>query len=306
MGLMFFMSGYFVPSSLKRKGEGRFVVERLKRLGIPALLFILIIGPGIVYSLYWSNTSLISYYAGYIGDPTRYESGPLWFAIALLIFTMVYLVLKDHVPVISNRSFGNRELFGLAIVMAIGSFLIRLVFPIGSAVWNMQIPFFFQYVVLFALGIMARQNGWLEDLPKRTSKVWKYLTIFLAVLAWPVLMAAGGALEGDYSSFMGGLNWQSLALAIWEQTFCVAASVSLLIWYKRRMNYESRSTRFLSKNAFAVYVFHAPVLIALSLLLASINLPVIMKFVGVVLATVLMTYSFSHFLRRLPLFKDIF
>ena len=70
-------------------------------------------------------------------------------------------------PAIRTKSYGDRELFGLAIVMAFGSYLVRLVFPISSAVWNMQIPFFFQYVLLFALGIMARHNGWSNFLRER-------------------------------------------------------------------------------------------------------------------------------------------
>src|SRR5512147_2856343 len=45
MGFLFFIAGYFVPASYDRKGFGQFVKERLIRLGVPTLLFMLLIHP---------------------------------------------------------------------------------------------------------------------------------------------------------------------------------------------------------------------------------------------------------------------
>jgi hypothetical protein len=222
-----------------------------------------------------------------------------------MVLTLAYVALRGRLPNITIKGYGDRELFALAMALAFGSFIVRLFYPIGSSIWSMQIPFFFQYVVLFALGIMARHNGWLEELPVRAGKIWNYLAIVLVVLAMPVLMITGSAADGTYSSFMGGLHWQSLALAIWEQTFCVAASVSILKWYAGRMNRENRRTRFLSKNSFAVYVFHAPILIAISLLLVNLEIPIVLKYFVLVIGTVLVTYGFCDLLRRLPLFNGV-
>ncbi len=45
MSLFFFISAYFVTSSLARKGAGRFMLDKLKRLGIPTLMTLFIILP---------------------------------------------------------------------------------------------------------------------------------------------------------------------------------------------------------------------------------------------------------------------
>jgi peptidoglycan/LPS O-acetylase OafA/YrhL len=45
MGMFFLLAGYFTPSSLERKGLKRFVLDRLLRLGIPLLVYGLLIGP---------------------------------------------------------------------------------------------------------------------------------------------------------------------------------------------------------------------------------------------------------------------
>ncbi|MBO0730556.1 MAG: acyltransferase family protein, partial [Acidimicrobiaceae bacterium] len=45
MGLMFLIAGYFVGGSYDRRGLGGFIVERLRRLGIPTLIFMVLIDP---------------------------------------------------------------------------------------------------------------------------------------------------------------------------------------------------------------------------------------------------------------------
>jgi len=48
MGLLFFVAGYFAQLSLARKGPGAFVRKRLVRLGLPTLLYMLVIHPFIL------------------------------------------------------------------------------------------------------------------------------------------------------------------------------------------------------------------------------------------------------------------
>jgi peptidoglycan/LPS O-acetylase OafA/YrhL len=45
MGLLFFIAGYFVPSSFDRKGAIGFLRERAVRLGVPVLLYMFCVGP---------------------------------------------------------------------------------------------------------------------------------------------------------------------------------------------------------------------------------------------------------------------
>ena len=49
MGLFFFLSSYFIPASYERKGTGKFLLDRFKRLGIPLLFYSLIISPVTIY-----------------------------------------------------------------------------------------------------------------------------------------------------------------------------------------------------------------------------------------------------------------
>ncbi len=45
MGFFFMISGYFVPGSYDRKGGGKFLKDRLMRLGIPLVFYMVVIDP---------------------------------------------------------------------------------------------------------------------------------------------------------------------------------------------------------------------------------------------------------------------
>ena len=95
MGLFFFIAGSFVPGAYDRKGAGRFVADRLFRLGIPTLVFMLVLHPLTELSrdafLGGLPADLPAAYAAYLASGEFLsESGPLWFAFALLGFSLLY------------------------------------------------------------------------------------------------------------------------------------------------------------------------------------------------------------------------
>jgi len=51
MGLLFFLAGCFAQASLARRGTGPFLLERGRRLGLPALLYMLVLHPFILLGL---------------------------------------------------------------------------------------------------------------------------------------------------------------------------------------------------------------------------------------------------------------
>ena len=47
----FLLAGYFVPRSYERKGLHRFVKDRWSRIGVPLLIFVLVVHVPVVYLL---------------------------------------------------------------------------------------------------------------------------------------------------------------------------------------------------------------------------------------------------------------
>lgn len=107
MGILFLIAGYFITKSYDKKGFTQFIKERVIRLGIPVILYMLIIDPfiNIVILNRWdfTNTTFLKFYFKYLIDLQFIgNSGPLWFALALLIFSIIYAFIRklfnQHIP----------------------------------------------------------------------------------------------------------------------------------------------------------------------------------------------------------------
>ena len=283
MGLLFFIAGYFVPGSFDRKGPKKFLLDRMFRLGLPSLVYMLAIEPFIDYVL-MSNSGWTRYFTHF---RFLWGTGPMWFAVALLIFSCIYTLVRVLRPA-SRRGPqmdaplpGHRDVFLLIVIISACAFLIRTVQPIGTAILNMQLCYFSQYVILFILGIEAYRRNWMTRIPWELAKPWFRAAPGVGLTIWSANVILGGAVStGNLDPYNGGWHWQSAVSSFEESFFCVAFSIGLLVWFRRRFNRQGAFARFMSDNAFAVYVFHPPVLIATSMfLLSAQHAPPLVKFV---------------------------
>jgi len=319
MGLLFFLAGVFAGHSLERRGVRSFLKERWRRLGLPSLFYMLLIQPFIIYVLlgrphapqrpspgflYWEYLASGRVLGG---------NGPMWFALALLLFCIVLAgarsakpdSLKKVVsPVVAPR---GQHLFAFGALLVIATFLIRLAQPIGTSVFNFQLCFFPQYIAAFAAGVGASKYGWLEKLAiSRYASVAGWLGVMGGPLVFTTMVIVGGPPpESGPNLYTGGWNWRAFALAAWEQFTGLALALGLLAWSNRRCNYSGRVARWLSGRSFAVYMLHAPVLVALTPLIRP---AVVNPFVGAALLTLsglVMSFLAAEVARRVPGLKQI-
>lgn len=315
MGFLFFLAGYFVPAAYNRKGFARFMGDRLLRLGAPTLLYVFVIHIGIgLFLLDWygkAGLSPLQAYGYYLSHGQWLSgTGPLWFAVALLFFSLVYAVFrlvfgKPPVPAATAKAPSFAAILALGFGLGGVSFLVRQAAPVGTSWYNMQFCFFPQYIVLFGLGIAAARNGWIEALPSR----WGKPVLAFAAIAAPLTIAAlvflNKAVQGDIATTGGGLHWQALYYAVWEQIFCVLFCTGLLIVFRDGFNLRTRLTRFLSANGFAVYVIHAPVLIAITLLMRPLPWPPLAMFAVAWCLALGASFLLGALLRQVPLLQRI-
>jgi len=308
MGLLFLVAGYFVPGSHERKGSDRFVRDRLMRLGLPSLIFIFFLAPAIVYPLHFSDEmSLTEYLGEYLPNPINWDSGPMWFAIALLLFSAVYAFTPSaRIWRMSAGPLTRTRVFIIILLVAAGTFLVRIPYPVGTDVWNMQLCFFTQYIALFIVGVLAFRNNWLASLTKKDGRFWSIVAVLSVFLLLFPNMILGGALDDNLKPYEGGLHWQAAMLVLWEQVFGISVCVWLLVWFRERHNSQSRLQKKLSDNAFSVYLFHPPVVLGIAVLLVDTGLPSLVKFVILVVSASVVTFTLSEYVfRRIPGLKKI-
>ncbi len=316
MGILFLLAGYFVPGAYDKKGFGQFIKDRLVRLGIPALIYMLLIHPFNLYvllDLSWvrPKPGFMQYYADYISSPDFIGgSGPLWFALALLIFSLVYGLVRlagsRWAKSAQETQVTHKGAALLILLIAAFAFLTRLVQPIGTSVYNMQLCYFPSYIVLFIVGTLAFRSGWLAKIDTRFGMKWLWAGLIGSPIILMALLVAGGAIDNGTDFYNGGWHWQNAAYALWESFTAVAMSIGLLTLFRQKFNGQTRLTRILSDNSFAAYVFHAPVLIAISLLLQPLAWAPAAKFGLVSILAVSATFALTFFiLRRVPLLKKV-
>ncbi len=314
MGLLFFLAGVFAHRSLERRGSGKFLRERGRRLGLPSLLYMLLIHPLIVFALLGhphvpDRPSLAALYGNYLASGRVLSgNGPMWFALALLFFSAVLAGIRRWTAsegASDGRSAsapGSAALLGFAVGLVLSTFLVRLVQPFGTDVLNFQLCFFPQYVAAFGAGVVAGKHGWLEALvTSRRVRVAGWLGCIGGPLLMAVVLRLGGPPpENGPNLYAGGWNLRALAFATWEQFAGLGIALGLMACFYQRCHSAGRVATWLSERAFAVYLLHAPVLVVLTPLLRP---AVLHPFAGVALLTLtglIASFLVADLAKRMP------
>lgn len=318
MGFFFMISSYFTPGSYDRKGPRAYVLDRLKRLGIPLLFYIVVIDPLLKF--------VLARYFGYPGSLSQFLSlhfqntlenkalgvGHLWFVAALLIFSLFYVLWRlvfnqpETTPQSEGKAPSNWSIAGFALALGLLTFVVRIWIPADQQfrLLGWQLAYFPQYITMFIVGIIAYRRNWFSALEGSQGKVWFRIALILIVL-FPVISVAAGALEGDVDKAFGGIHWQSLAYSVWEQFMCMAMVITLLVWFRTKFNRQGSLTRKMSAAAYATYIFHRPVITLLALALLSIKLDLALKFVLVAPLAVSLCFLVGYTVKQLPIVRDI-
>jgi surface polysaccharide O-acyltransferase-like enzyme len=310
MSLFLLISAYFIPGAYDRKGAGRFVKDRLIRLGIPLIIYSWIISPltrVVITGMTQGQPRPWWNYLPGVSDAVI-GAGPLWFVEVLLIFTLVYALWRRFFrpnppapPVDTESRFpGNAAIAVFALLTGVGAFLVRLVFPVdwNFSLLNLQLPFFVLYIALFIVGLIAYRRNWLLGLPDAKGKLWLGISIAL-ILSFVPMALIGGAVEND-QPFKGGLNWQAMAYAQWEAFLCMGMCIGLIYLFRRYWNRQGRLAKVLSPNAYIAYIIHAPIITFTALLLRTVDIYPLLKFCLVALIGVSLSFVLGNLIRKLP------
>lgn len=311
MSLFFMIAAYFIPGSLQKKGPKKFIIDRLIRLGIPTLLYIFLINPAIIklahpheIHLDWHSFTSLDFLSG---------SGPMWFALTLLIFSIIYSAINRVVTKLTNRfsfAVNIRNATILIGLITISAFLIRLIYPIGTAVFNLQFCFFAAYIFMFIIGTIAYKKNLLEKITLTQAKKW-FIAAFAIIPLWLIvtnaIIKSDGSIDKIQATALhGGWHWLAFFYAFWESFFCVAIIIGLVGIFRHRFNTQNALQKFLSTNAFGVYVFHPIILVLVSLALKNLEIWPILKFIIVSTIVVPLSFMFAASVRKISFLRKIF
>ncbi|MEY9214327.1 acyltransferase family protein [Thermobifida halotolerans] len=311
MGFFFLVSGFFTPGSHDRKGARGFLRGRLIRLGVPLLLYLLLVRPVVYLGIYLTDPDGTPYWLFYV---KTWEPGPMWFVEVLLVFALAYALIRRFrltrrtAPATAVRRAGPTPapgplaVAGFVTVLALTTYLWRTVVPMGTTwpIIGLPTPAFMpQYVLMFAAGVLAFRRGWLNAVPRWAG--WGGAGA--ALLMAPVYVLLLGALR-DTALPPG--SWQSLVLAVAENVLATGAVLALLALFQRWLNRRSAVWTFLSEQAYAVYFLHPLVLIGLNHAFSLWEAPAVAKFAAVGTLALPLCWGAAYLLRSLPRADRVF
>ena len=310
MGILFLLAGYFAHRSLERRGTASFLKERLLRLGLPALVYMVALHPLIRYVINPNLDEFIPHaYFWYLVDfRFLWGSGPMWFALALLGFCAALAGWRRLFPAVAPAAgpTGTVPRAGAiaswVLVLVLSTFLIRTVQPLGTSVLNMQLCFFPQYVMAFAAGVAASRNGWLQPLARsKLARRAGWTALFLGPVALVSVLVAGGVLKGaDLQVFAGGWRLQAFGLAAWEQLAGFGLGLGALAFCSGKLARATPLSEWLSSRSFGVYFLHAPVLVLFTVLLRRFDIDPFFKVSILTAAGLVVSFALSEVASRIP------
>lgn len=290
MGTFFLLAGYLTPASIARKGTAAFLVDRLLRLGLPTLIFALVLGP---LTLAIADASVHTPFK--LREPVL---GPMWFPAALLLFSLMPAVLPG--VFVGGRSVPPlHHWFLVALAWGLTTTLVRQIFPVGTSVAGFQLGYFPGYLTLFAIGLAASRHRWLERLSHESAK----RTRIAGLLALPILPAV--LLASSEPIFETGLTPAAITYALWEPFIALAIIPTLIIWSHSATRIPVSIWEWAARNSYAAFILHPPLLVAVTTTIENAGIsPLSALPLATALATTL-SFSLAAGFRRSALVRRI-
>ncbi|KJG39542.1 hypothetical protein UA32_04175 [Photobacterium angustum] len=291
MSLFFFISAYFITSSLERKGQRLFIKDKFIRLGSPVLISLVFINPFIGNGFISNLTDFFK--SGNI------DLGVTWFCWTLIVFSIVYSIF------VSNKSqLEKRKNLAFPAVWSIIAFSFLLI-PFNYIFLYLQnvggynlmgfrsLGNFPAYIAMFFLGIQAYKYQWLDKLSVKHAIVGICMWLLALITVFYL-----HAINSEYAS--------SSYLLIRGFT-AIGMSMFILYVFKTFFNNNNYWSKWLSRTAFAAYVFQDIALYSVAKIYQPLmtQTPLI-NFVVVGIPSVIIAFALSGVICKTPKLKEIF
>jgi hypothetical protein len=314
MSFMFFLSGLFVWPSLRRKGSGGYLHQRLLRLGLPFVLVVYLLMPVTLYPVYLVTAvdpGVAAYWQAFRALPF-WPSGPPWFLWQLLVLNAaavgVYAFAPQWGDVLGRlAAIGgerpSRFFAGLVIASAIAYVPLAIAFTPWE--WVERGPFSLQlcrplhYAVYFFAGLGVGAYGIEKGLLAADGELAR---------RWGAWLAAAFA---TFLLWMGAtaLTFGRDAVPLWLQVIadlgfvlcCASSCLCFAAIFLRFARSRSRMLDSLSRSAYDMYLIHYLFVVWLQYALLNAPLFAPAKAIIVFGVTVILSWGTTTALRRVPI-----
>ena len=312
MPLFFVIAAIATFFSLATRDNWHFLAERFKRLVIPFLLGVFLLGPPFMYlqrtsqgqfsGSFWQF--LPHYFEGWylFGGNFVWTGVHLWFLFLLFLFSLLFLPLFRYlkqanlVPVVLHKLPRLQgELF--LVVPVVLTAIIEGLVNFQPDTWGARIFggwSLFTYLAFFLGGYLLALN------PEALGSFERY---------WVSTLLLGVGATLIYIVLVhGGFGFSSYTLP-----FSVLRALNVWLWIatllgfaRRYLNVDNRLRAEANQAVLPFYILHIPVIVIVAVFLISWTIPVLAKFVLIAVVSFVIILGLYLIIRRVPLLRFLF
>lgn len=286
MHAFFVIAGYFFATSIQRYGANGALRARFVRLGVP-LVFVGLTANGLMNAL--------STYARLPDSVLEYVLrgawlGPLWFIGNLIVYCALWALIDGMLRRLPLPA--EPRAVHLALATAFVPVTSALLSALGNRVCSsvvvfVSFPQLYEFAPFFALGAFVQaRRAWLVELvrPRRA------LLVLVVALVAVEAATAIGLEQRSYTLMLALRQFMRLSLAL------------AILGAFRGVTSPPRWVRRLTDAAYTVYVLHAPVVVALYVVLEPLELGMVATFLILCVVTAITTLAIhERIVARYPL-----
>ena len=321
MFVMFFISGYFVPDSIKNKGNRRFLKSKFKRILLPWIIAVFTLIPAykviFLYSRGLPQEEWFSYFHLFQRggtDVSFFANNPtqswLWFLPILFTFQVVYLALAraNVFPVKISVKTGVIMAIVISLAYSMGISMLGLKGWSHSAFFEFQRERLLVYFMVFLLGSLCNKQKIFESSTKNSTLLIGSVMILIPSL----IVFKTVALNLFYNLIEPGRNHYLVSeftdRLIYYGTALLAMFGFLYVLvfiFRSLFDGKNKVMNELNKNSYSVYIIHIIVAGIIALAMVNLSLPVFVKY----FLLIVLTFAISNALvsgYRIVLQKNIY
>ena len=295
MFCIFFISGYFVPMSLKKQGTFDYIQSKFKRIILPWIISVFTLIPAykfiFLYSRGLPQEEWYTYFhwferAG--SDLSFYSNNPvqnwLWFLPVLFIFQMFYLALYK-LNILKIKLSLKTAVVLIFLIGTVYGFSISMLGLTGwyhSALLHFQRERLLVYFLSFMLGTLCYKLKVFDgnDRNKKGYIVSNIvLTVSLGVFTTFALNIFFNLIDPTRQFYFISGRMDSLVYFASGMVSMLTLLYVLIYAFRFRLNKTNALLSELGRNSYSVYIIHVIVLGVVGVTLLGVNIPAFLKFV---------------------------
>lgn len=290
MPCMFVVAGISARFSLAKKSNSQFVKDRMIRLLLPFVSYLVLIGPFAASLSFRVNhlDEVFSALPGFIVFFIRILNGmgPSWFLLQLFVVSLILVLIKRLDKTDRLSTWAQK---------CNGWILLLLFFPVWGAAQILYIAYTFRvglYLLLFLLGYYVFSQEKIQQLLQKYS---------------PILLIAGAVLGVAQTYVSWGQPFQNVVNHWLVMLFTWVMTLAVLGGAERWFNYSNRFTQYMTKRSYGLYYFHyVPMTYISYWLTTKLTPPYIWNYVLVLALSIVASILLYEIFSRVPVVNVMF